>query len=73
VVAGKCGSTPADAPTVFERLGISPTTWLKLTGSFGQLFCNVAGEPSSIEAARSLKRGGRYRVRESVKQVFAAA
>lgn len=73
VVADKRGSTPQGAPRIFERLGVSEATWLGLIRDFGRLFFNVAGEPSSIAQARGLRGGGRYRVRETVKQVFAAA
>jgi hypothetical protein len=54
-VAGKRGSTPADAPAIFDRLGIDSAAWSQMVKSFGRSFKNVAGKPTSIAQARSLK------------------
>ena len=54
-VAGKRGSTPVEAPAIFERLGIDSGTWSETVKNFGRLFKNVAGNSRSIERARSLK------------------
>jgi hypothetical protein len=54
-VAGKRGSTPADAPAIFDRLGIDSAAWSQMVKNFGRSFKNVAGKPASIAEARSLK------------------
>ena len=54
-VAGKQGSTPVAAPEIFERLGIDSATWSTMAKEFGRSFKNVAGKPTSIAQARSLK------------------
>ena len=59
-VAGKRGSTPAEAPSIFERLGIDPGAWAETVKDFGRLFKNVAGKSTSIEHARSLKTGRKF-------------
>ncbi len=55
IVAGKKGSTPAVAPPIFDRLGIDSATWSAMVKDFGRSFKNVAGKPTSIAEARSLK------------------
>ena len=63
-VAGKRGSTPVEAPAIFERLGIDSGAWAETMKDFGRLFKNVAGKSTSIEQARSLKtRRKFYRAR----------
>ena len=58
------GSTPAEAPVIFERLGIDAGAWSETVKDFGRLFKNVAGKSTSIEQARSLKtRRKFYRAR----------
>ena len=54
-VAGKRGSTPVEAPAIFERLGIEAMAWSQMVQDFGCMFKNVAGKSTSIEQARSLK------------------
>ncbi len=54
-VLGKRGSTPVAAPKLFDRLGIDAKTWESMVKDFGRSFKNVAGKPTSIDAARSLK------------------
>jgi len=54
-VAGKRGSTPIDAPALFDRLGIDSAAWSQMVKNFGRSFKNVAGKPTSIAQARSLK------------------
>ncbi len=54
-IAGKRGSTPEAAPEIFERLGIDAELWSQMVKDFGRTFKNVAGKPTSIEQARSLK------------------
>ena len=63
-VAGKRGSTPVEAPAIFERLGIDTGAWSEMVQDFGRAFKNVAGKATSIEQARSLKtRRKFYRAR----------
>ena len=54
-IAGKRGSTPEAAPKIFERLGIDAVLWSQMVKDFGPTFKNVAGKPTSIDQARSLK------------------
>lgn len=54
-VAGKRGSTPDATPRIFERLGIDAEVWYAIVKDFGRSFKNVAGKPTSIAQARSLK------------------
>ena len=61
-VAGKRGQTPTAAPPVFERLGIDAQEWSRMVKDFGRTFKNVAGKPTSIEQARSLKSRRRFYV-----------
>ena len=61
-VAGKRGQTPVGAPSVFERLGIDAQEWSRMVKDFGRTFKNVAGKPTSIEQARSLKSRRRFYV-----------
>lgn len=63
-VAGKRGSTPAEAPAIFERLGIDAVAWSEMVKNFGRVFKNAAGKSTSIEQSRSLKtRRKFYRAR----------
>ena len=59
-VAGKRGSTPAEAPAIFERLGIDGVACSNVVKDFGRVFKNVAGKSTSIERARSLKTGRKF-------------
>ena len=62
VVPGKHGSTPVDAPAVFERLnlGLSVAAWTELVSNFRKLFSHVAGRPQVVEAHRSKSRHQRF-------------
>lgn len=64
VVSGKRGSTPIDAPPIFERLrlGVSVAAWTELVSNFRKLFSHVAGRPHIVEAHRSKSRHQRFRV-----------
>lgn len=64
VVPGKTGSTPVDAPPVFERLnlGLSVAAWTELVSNFCKLFSHVAGRPQVVEAHRSKSRHQRFRL-----------
>lgn len=59
---GQTGQTPVEAPPVFERLGIDAQEWSRMVKDFGRTFKNVAGKPTSIEQARSLKSRRRFYV-----------
>jgi len=59
-IAGKRGQTPVGAPPVVERLGIDAQEWSRMVKDFGRTFKNVAGKPTSIEQARSLKSRRRF-------------
>ena len=59
-VAGKRGSTPAEAPAIFERLGSDGVACSNVVKDFGRVFKNVAGKSTSIERARSLKTGRKF-------------
>jgi hypothetical protein len=59
-VAGKRGSTPAEAPAIFERSGIDGVACSKVVKDFGRVFKNVAGKSTSIERAHSLKTGRKF-------------
>ena len=61
-VAGKRGQTPAQAPPVFERLGLDAEECSRMAKDFGRTFKNVAGKPINIEQARSLKTRRRFYV-----------
>ena len=61
-VTGKRGQTPVGAPPVFQRLGIDAQEWSRMVKDFGRTFKNVAGKPTSIEQARSLKSRRRFYV-----------
>ncbi len=73
LAAGKWGSTPEDAPPLFERVGLRASSWLGLVSNFGSMFHNVAGQPHKIAGARSLRRQSRFRVRSHVRAVFAGS
>ena len=59
-VAGKRGSTPEAAPKIFDRLGIDAAIWSGMVKDFGRSFKNVAGKPTSIDQARSLKTSRKF-------------
>ena len=73
VASGKSGTTPADAPTLLERVGLKPASWLALVRDFGRLFHHVAGQPHQIASTKSRHSKRRFRVRSKVLQAFAAA
>ncbi len=72
VVPGKRGSTPPDAPPIFERLelGISPESWCELITSFGKLFSTVAGKPQIVECYRSSKRKQKFTLKPEARQLL---
>jgi REP element-mobilizing transposase RayT len=72
LAAGKRGSTPMEAPAVFDRLQIKPVVWCDLVTNFGRLFSLIAGQPHRVDAFRSLKRRGRFHLRRAARQLLAA-
>ncbi|WP_145080228.1 hypothetical protein [Aureliella helgolandensis] len=71
--ADKRGSTPEDAPPIFQRIGLQPAVIIELVSNFGELFLNVAGESYEIARSRSRRRGSRFRVRSQVQAAFASS
>jgi REP element-mobilizing transposase RayT len=71
-VAGKRGTTPADAPPLLERVGLRPASWLTLVSDFGRLFRHVAGRPAKIASTLSRQTKRSFRVQDKVMQAFAA-
>jgi len=43
IVTGQRGSTPEEAPPIFERLTIKPAVWYELVTRFGKLFSLDSG------------------------------
>jgi REP element-mobilizing transposase RayT len=72
VAQGKPGSTPLDAPPIFERLQIKPLAWCELVSKFGVLFSLVAGRPQCVDSYRSRLRGSRYHLRQSARELLSA-
>ena len=70
---GKRGTTPADAPPIFERLSLSGETWCELVQNFGRLFFHVAGHPTKIEATRSRMTHRRYHTTSAARTLLAAS
>jgi hypothetical protein len=66
------GSTPADAPPIFDRLNIKPAAWLELTQRFGKLFYVIAGQPHRVDAERSRIRSQHYRLSPSARELLSA-
>lgn len=72
VAPGKRGSTPEDAPAVFDRLGLgmSAGTFCELTANFGTLFKIVAGKPHVIDAHRGVRRPKRFKLSPQARQLL---
>ncbi|MFO0939273.1 MAG: hypothetical protein U0930_00755 [Pirellulales bacterium] len=72
VVPGKRGSTPEDAPSVFDRLGLgmSAGTFCELVANFGKLFKIVAGKPHVIDAHRGVRRPKRFKLNPQARQLL---
>ena len=70
--AGKRGVTPADAPPILERLGLSGAGWCELVHGFGRLFSTVAGHPRTVDGSRSRRRHGRFHLTRRVRELFSA-
>lgn len=68
--SGKRGSTPVDAPPIFERLRIRPEVWCELVSEFGRMFSVVAGQPHRIDEHRS-QNGRRFRLPRRTRDLVA--
>ena len=68
---GKCGATPEHLAPIFERLSISSATWCHLANDFGRMFHLVAGQPRTVEDARSRRRHARYRIPKATREMLA--
>jgi hypothetical protein len=71
VCPGKRGRTGDDQPPILARLGVPPSVWLTMVGSFGALFPTMAGLPQHVECVRSRKRGLRFHVPVAARELFA--
>jgi hypothetical protein len=69
---GKCGATPAEAPPIFERLGLgmSAGTWCELVANFGKLFKIVAGKPHVVDAHRGVRRPKRFKLSQRARELL---
>jgi REP element-mobilizing transposase RayT len=72
IAPGKRGSTPIDAPPIFERLGlgISAGTWCELVANFGKLFKIVAGKPHCVDAHRGVHRPKRFKLSRQARELL---
>ena len=73
IVRGKRGSTPEDAPPIFQRLDISIEAWCELVYHFRDYFCHVAGKPQVVDAYRSRQKGERFRIPKLTREVLATS
>lgn len=72
VAPGKSGVTPADAPGVLERLGLSERAWTGLVRDFGRLFSLAAGLPGTLAQQRTRLTQRRWHTRRGFQQLFAS-
>ena len=72
VSRGKRGSTPKDAPPVFQRLGIDTAAWCELVQNFGQIFRTVAGRPQTVDAVRSRVNQRRFKLGTQARTLLAS-
>lgn len=70
-VAGKRGSTPEDAPPLFERLNISVEVWCELVVHFDEYFFLVAGKPQTVDAYRSRVKKHRFMMSRAARETMA--
>ena len=61
---------PQTAPSLLQRLALTPSAWCELVGDFAKLFCNVAGELLTMAEARSRVRHRRYRIRRQARALL---
>jgi hypothetical protein len=72
IVPGKRGSTPAEAPPIFERLKLRSETWCELVANFGVYFSLVAGQPERVDNYRSRLRQQRFYLKSQTRQLLSA-
>ena len=72
VTPGKRGSTPEEAPPIFERLQIKPTAWCELVTNFGTLFSLIAGQPHRVDEYRSRHRRSRFHIPRPTRDLLAS-
>ena len=72
IVAGKRGSTPIDAPPIFERLSIRPETWFELITRFDELFSVIAGQPQHVDDYRTKVRTQRHYLPKETRELLSA-
>ena len=70
IIPDKRGSTPSEAPAILERLVVEPTAWCELVRDFGKLFSTVAGRPTVVDAARSLRKKRRFHATPRLRQLL---
>jgi hypothetical protein len=70
-VVGKRGATSDDPPPILERLKLPGPVWLRLVAEFGKLFPTMAGLPRHVEQQRSHKRGLRFRLPVTARDLLA--
>lgn len=72
IAPGKSGATPADAPPIFERLGlgISAANWCELVKNFSKLFKIVAGKPHVVDAHRGVVRPKRFKLSPAARDLL---
>ena len=68
---GQRGTTPESLAPIFQRLSMSGETWSHLVNNFGRLFSTVAGQPRTIEGARSRHRHQRFRIPKETRELLA--
>ena len=67
---GKSGATPHNSPLILQRLKIEPEVWCGLVSGFGELFSLIAGRPEHIDSYRGSKRGCRFHVPRTTRQLL---
>lgn len=72
IMPGKRGSTPIEAPPIFDRLRIKPAAWCELVTNFGILFSLVAGQPHRVDEFRSRGRRSRFHLRSRTRTLLTA-
>ena len=72
IVPGKRGSTPIDAPPIFDRLRMKPAVWCELVTNFSILFSLIAGQPHRVDEFRSRYRGSRFHLRCTARTLLTA-
>lgn len=71
LVPGKVGATPADAPSIFERLHLRRDVWCELVRNFGSYFSLVAGRVQCVDEYRSRTRRQRFHLKRRTRELLA--